>query len=209
MKLHLIWVALSAFALVAGCVAEELAAPQATVGKPAPLFTLKDAGGKTHSLADFKGKFVVLEWVNFGCPFVRKHYGSGNMQTLQATYTEKGVVWLSICSSAPGKQGYFEGEALEEQLVEEKSRATCYLVDSEGRVGRTYGARTTPHMFVIDPAGKLLYAGGIDDKPTTDVEDIPEARNYVRLALEAALAGKAVETATSPPYGCSVKYAEK
>ncbi len=201
--------AAAALCLAALSMAEEAALPQAAVGKPAPVFALKDAGGKEHSLADFKGKFVVLEWVNFGCPFVRKHYGSGNMQGLQAAYTEKGVVWLSICSSAPGKQGYFEGEALTEQLAEEKIKSSFYLLDPGGQVGRTYGAKTTPHIYVVDPAGKLIYAGGIDDQPTADAEDIPKAKNYVKLALDAALAGQQVEIATSQPYGCLVKYAEK
>lgn len=208
MRTHTL-IATAVFSLAAACAAQEAASPQAVAGQPAPLFALEDAAGKDHSLADFKGKFVVLEWVNFGCPFVRKHYGSGNMQSLQAAYTEKGVVWLSICSSASGKQGHFEGEALKEQLAEEKIKASFYLLDPDGQVGQAYGAKTTPHMYVIDPAGKLIYAGGIDDIPSADVEDIPKAKNYVRLALDAALAGQPVETATSQPYGCSVKYAQK
>lgn len=183
-----------------------LAADPPSPGSPAPAFTLPDAAGKSHSLADFKGKYVVLEWVNFGCPFVRKHYDSGNMQTLQKTYTGKGIVWLSICSSAPAKQGYSEGKNLLERIAEEKSAATAYLVDKEGTVGHAYGAKTTPHMFIINPEGTLIYAGGIDDKPSTDRKDITTAANYVREALDAALAGKPVTTATSRPYGCSVKY---
>lgn len=214
-KVILIATVLGALALAVGSLAGSAEVPQATeslqaaVGKPAPEFALKDAAGVEHSLAEFKGKFVVLEWVNFGCPFVRKHYGSGNMQGLQGEYTGKGVVWLSICSSAPGKQGYFEGEALKTQIAERKSAATVYLVDSDGKTGRMYGAKTTPHMYVVDPAGALVYAGGIDDIPSADVEDIPKAKNYVRLALDAALAGQPISSSTSQPYGCSVKYAEK
>lgn len=210
MKLQTLMLTLAfALTLVASCTAEEAALPRAAVGAPAPEFTLRDTEGKQHSLAEFKGNLVVLEWVNFGCPFVKKHYGSGNMQGLQAEYTGKGVVWLSICSSAPGKQGYFEGEELKKQIAERKSAATHYLVDPDGKAGRAYGAKTTPHMYAIDPGGVLVYAGGIDDIPSADVEDIPKAKNYVRLALDAVLAGKSVEISGSQPYGCSVKYAEQ
>ena len=180
------------------------AAPE--VGSPAPAFTLKDVLGKEHSLADFKGKFVVLEWVNYDCPFVRKHYRSGNMQTLQKTYKEKGVTWLSICSSAPGKQGNFEQAELKERIAQANAVPTAYLVDASGDVGRKYDARTTPHMFVINPEGVLIYAGGIDDTPSTDVDDIKTASNYVRAALDAAMAGREVAVRASKPYGCSVKY---
>lgn len=183
-----------------------LAGSTASIGAPAPAFTLPDAAGKTHSLSEFRGKYVVLEWVNFGCPFVRKHYDSGNMQGLQKEYREKGVVWLSICSSAPGKQGYFEGKDLTERIVEEKSRATAYLVDREGTVGQEYGAKTTPHMFIINPEGTLIYEGGIDDRPSTNQEDLKTAVNYVREALDAAMGGRPVRITTSRPYGCSVKY---
>ena len=179
---------------------------RATVGAPAPEFTLTDVHGKTHTLADLKGKFVVLEWVNFGCPFVRKHYDSGNMQKLQKTYTQKGVVWLSICSSAPGNQGYFDRTDLLERVKVERSNATAYLVDADGTVGHLYGAQTTPHMFLIGPDGTLLYAGGIDDTPSTKTADIATAKNYVELGLDAALEGKPIEVKTSRPYGCSVKY---
>jgi peroxiredoxin len=182
------------------------AADPAAVGAPAPTFTLADAGGKTHSLTDFRGKYVVLEWVNFGCPFVRKHYDSGNMQALQKFYAGKGVVWLSICSSAPGKQGYFEGKELTERIATEKSMATAYLVDKEGAVGQAYGAKTTPHMFIINPQGTLIYAGGIDDRASTNREDIKGAVNYVRETLDAAMSGKPVKVSTSRSYGCSVKY---
>jgi len=183
-----------------------LAAEPAAVGTPAPAFTLVDAGGTTRSLTDFKGKFVVLEWVNFGCPFVRKHYDSGNMQDLQRTFTSRGVVWLSVCSSAPGKQGYFEGKELSERIAAEKSAATAYLIDSQGTVGQAYGAKTTPNMYIINPAGTLIYAGGIDDKASTNREDVKTAVNYVREALNAALEGKPVKITTTRPYGCSVKY---
>lgn len=176
------------------------------VDEAAPAFTLKDSNGKQHSLTDFKGKYVVLEWVNFGCPFVRKHYDSGNMQKLQKDYTAKGVIWLSICSSAPGKQGHFETEELKERLAKEKALPTAYLVDAEGEVGKKYQARTTPHMYVIDPKGILIYAGGIDNKASTDVDDIEGANNYVRTVLDEALAGKPLTVKGSRPYGCSVKY---
>ncbi len=183
-----------------------LRAGEIAVDQPAPAFTLSDISGKEHSLSDFKGKFVVLEWVNFGCPFVRKHYNSGNMQSLQKTYTGKGVIWLSICSSAQGKQGYYEPTELKERLAREKAVPTAYLLDAEGTVGRAYEAKTTPHIFIINPAGILIYAGGIDNIASTDVDDIPKARNYVKEVLDAALAGKTVEVKASRPYGCSVKY---
>lgn len=184
------------------------AVKDAKVDKPAPDFTLVDINGKKHSLSDYRGKFVVLEWVNFGCPFVKKHYNSGNMQKLQKMYTEKGVIWLSICSSAPGKQGYYEPEKIKEILKEKGSSPTAYLLDPEGTVGKMYGAQTTPHMYIIDPKGTLIYAGGIDDKPTSKLEDIETAHNYVVAALDAAMAGKPVPVKTAKPYGCSVKYKE-
>jgi len=182
------------------------AGESATVDGQAPPFTLKAADGKSHSLSDFKGKYVVLEWVNFGCPFVRKHYDSGNMQKLQREYTAKGVVWLAVCSSAPGKQGYYDGDALTKQIKDETFAGTAYLVDADGTVGKSYKAKTTPHMYVIDPKGTLIYAGGIDDKATTNKDDIAGATNYVKQALDAAMGGKAVATKESQPYGCSVKY---
>jgi peroxiredoxin len=182
------------------------AAAQAAVDKPAPLFTLADAQGKIRSLSHYKGKYVVLEWVNFDCPFVHKHYASGNMTSLQAAYTAKGVVWLSICSSAPGKQGYFEGKALTERIAKEKSAATAYLVDKDGAVGKSYGAKTTPTMFVIDPEGIILYGGGIDDIASTSVGDLSRARNYIRECLDAVLGGKEIKAKTTRAYGCSVKY---
>ena len=182
------------------------AAETAKVDATAPGFVLKDAGGKSHSLTDFRGKYVVLEWVNFDCPFVHKHYGSGAMQALQHSMTAKGVVWLSICSSAPGRQGYFEGNELRERMKKENAAPTAYLVDDEGVVGRLYEAKTTPHMFVIDPVGTLIYAGGIDNIASTDREDITKATNYVKEALDEALQGKPVAIKNTRSYGCSVKY---
>lgn len=181
----------------------------AEVGKHAPNFSLTDANGKTHSLSDFKGKYVVLEWINFGCPFVVKHYKSGNMQNLQEKYTRKGVIWLTICSSAPGKQGYFEGDELRKQVKDHNSKATAYLVDASGEVGRMYNAKTTPNMYVINPEGMLVYAGAIDDKPSVKIEDVDGAMNYTAMALDQAMSGKKVEVAKTQPYGCSVKYAKK
>lgn len=178
----------------------------AVVDQPAPNFTLTNVAGKTVSLSDYKGKFVVLEWVNFDCPFVKKHYGSKNMQTLQATFAKKEVVWLSICSSAKGKQGHFEGKDLTERITQEAHAASSYLIDGDGAVGRMYGAKTTPHMFVINPEGTLIYAGAIDDKPSANPDDIKTSQNYVQLALDAAMAGKPVATKASAPYGCGVKY---
>jgi peroxiredoxin len=180
------------------------ASPQ--LGKPAPDFSLNDLSGKKHELSDLKGKFVVLEWVNFGCPFVRKHYGSENMQRLQKEFTEKGVVWLSICSSAPGKQGNETPEAAKIGLSRFGSAASAYLVDQDGKVGRLYGAKTTPDMFVINPEGILIYAGAIDDKPTPNPSTIAGANNYVEAALTEAESGKAVSVPSTKPYGCSVKY---
>jgi glutathione peroxidase-family protein len=181
-------------------------AKNARVDQPAPDFSLSDSEGKKHSLSDFKGKWVVLEWVNFGCPYVRKHYDSGNMQSLQKTYTEKDVVWLSICSSAPGKQGYYEGEELRSQIKEEGSSATAYLIDSEGTVGKMYEAKTTPHMYIVNPEGVLVYAGGIDNIPSSNKDDLKKATNYVRETLDVAMAGKEIVVKGSRPYGCSVKY---
>jgi peroxiredoxin len=178
----------------------------ATVGQPAPAFTLTDSQGSPETLASFKGKYVVLEWVNFECPFVGKHYGSGSMQKLQKTYTGKGVVWLSINSSAPGKQGALDAAKANDLVKAKGASPTAFLLDSGGAVGQAYGAKTTPHMFIIDPSGKLIYNGAIDDRPSTDQADIAPARNYVQSALDEALAGKPVTTTVSQPYGCSVKY---
>ena len=179
---------------------------QAVVGQAAPAFSAADTQGRSHALDQYKGRWVVLEWTNHECPFVKKHYGSGNMQKLQKAYTARGVVWLTVISSAPGKQGHVT-PAQADQLTQERGAApSAVLLDPEGKMGRAYGAKTTPHMYVIDPAGKLVYAGAIDDTPSTDPADIPAARNYLSAALDAALAGKPVAVATSTPYGCSVKY---
>jgi len=182
---------------------------QAEVGEPAPDFTLKDANGETHSLSDFEGQYVVLEWLNFECPFVGKHYGSGNMQQLQDTYTEEGVTWLSIVSSAEGKQGYYPPEEMKAQKQKHNGNMTAILMDTSGEVGKTYGATVTPHMYVINPEGELVYRGGIDDKPTTDEADIEGATNYVEKALTAAMNGEEVSPKQAKPYGCTIKYASK
>ena len=179
---------------------------QIGIDKTAPGFTLTDSNGKEHSLSDFSGKYVVLEWINFECPFVKKHYNSDNMQALQKEFTEKGVVWLSICSSAEGKQGNFNSGEINSRMESLKSNATAYLIDQDGKVGKEYGAKTTPHMYVINPEGTLIYAGSIDDKPTSKTEDIEGSRNYVREALNAAMDGREPETKLTKPYGCSVKY---
>lgn len=178
----------------------------AVPGQSAPAFTLADAQGKPTALTDYAGRTVVLEWVNFDCPFVHKHYGAGAMQALQKAATGKDVVWLSIASSAPGKQGWFEGKDLQKRLSKEQWSGSRYLVDADGKVGRSYGARTTPQMFVIAPDGKIAYAGAIDDRPSTDVEDLQGARNHVSEALASLASGKAVDPAATSPYGCSVKY---
>jgi peroxiredoxin len=181
-------------------------AKKAKVDQAAPDFTLTGIDGKRHSLSDFKGKFVVLEWVNYDCPFVRKHYGSGNMQELQKTYTGKGAVWLSICSSAPEQQGYFENEEVKDRMRDMEASPTAYLIDPDGVVGKMYEANTTPHMFIVNPEGILIYAGGIDNIASTDKEDIKKATNYVKETLDAAMAGKEITVKGSKPYGCSVKY---
>lgn len=179
---------------------------QAVVGSPAPDFTLSDTQGAAHRLADLAGKPVVLEWTNPDCPFVKKHYGSKNMQGLQAKYVAQGVTWLTVSSSAPGKQGYYGADDWNRIRTDQGSAATALLLDPDGQVGLAYGAKTTPHLFVIDAAGTLVYDGAIDDKPSTDVADIPGARPYLAEALDAVLAGGPVPTAKTTPYGCSVKY---
>lgn len=182
------------------------AATTASIDQAAPDFALAGIDGKTYKLSDFKGRYVVLEWNNLDCPFVKKHYGSGNMQALQKKYTDKGVVWLTICSSGEGKQGYYEPAALKELTKEKKLSSTAYLRDPDGTVGKEYGAKTTPNMFVVSPEGTLIYAGAIDDKPSPDPKDIPGATNYVAACLDASMAGKPVATKTTVSYGCGVKY---
>jgi peroxiredoxin len=176
------------------------------IGSPAPAFTLTDTRGKQHNLAEFKGKYVVLEWVNLGCPFVKKHYESGNMQATQKKAVEKGVVWLSVCSSAKWKQGNMSAADWNEEIIERKLASTAVLIDESGEVGRAYGAKTTPHMYIVNPDGVLIYKGAIDDQPTTNKDSIPGARNYVLAALDESMAGKPVSTASTQSYGCSVKY---
>jgi len=179
----------------------------ATVGKTAPDFTLQDTNGTAHELSKLRGKFVVLEWFNDGCPFVKKHYNSNNMQKLQKEYTGKGVVWYSINSSAASKQGNHTAAEYNKILSDWKAEPTALLLDHDGKVGHLYGAKTTPDMYVIDKTGKLVYAGAIDDTPSVDPSDIPKSKNYVREALDEALQGKTVKVATTKSYGCSVKYA--
>jgi peroxiredoxin len=183
-----------------------LAIDSPPVGSAAPNFSLTDAKGKTHSVSEFKGKYVVLEWFNPECPFVKKHYGSGNMQKLQQEYTGKGVVWLSIDSSAPGTEGNLTGEQAEKIMTAWKTHQTDFLLDPEGKAGRAYGAKNTPHMFIINPEGKIVYEGAIDSKRTPNPADIPNSTNYVKVALDESMSGKPVTTANTQPYGCSVKY---
>ena len=193
----------AAAALIAGP-----ASAQQTTGAPAGNFKLTDASGKAVQLSDYRGKTVVLEWNNPGCPFVQKHYGSGNMQKAQGMARAGGAVWLTINSGAPGKQGYLTGEQARALVTKEKATPTSYLLDPKGVVGRGYAARTTPHLYIVDPAGKLVYQGGIDDKPTADAADIAGARNHVLAALGEMKAGKPVSMPETRPYGCSVKYAD-
>ncbi len=181
------------------------AAPQ--VGKPAPDFSAADSNGKTVKLSDYRGKIVVLEWTNDGCPYVQKHYKSGNMQALQKDAAAKGIVWLTIISSEPGAQGYVNGAGANQLTASRGAAPAAVLLDPEGTAGHLYDARTTPHMFIVGKDGTLAYMGGIDDKPTTDVADIKTAKNYVRIALDEVMAGKPVAEAVTRPYGCSVKYA--
>lgn len=178
----------------------------ATVGQKAPDFTLTDTSGKSVKLSDYAGKLVVLEWTNPGCPFVRKHYDATNMQGLQKEAAGKGVVWLTINSTEPGSGDYLAPNALAQWMAGQKANPTATLMDLDGNVGHAYGARTTPHMYIISPQGQLLYAGGIDSIPSSKVADIQQATNYVRVGLNEALAGKALSTSTSRPYGCSIKY---
>jgi peroxiredoxin len=176
------------------------------IGAPAPGFTLPDTHGNDHSLDQYEGKWVVLEWLNYGCPFVKKHYESGNMQALQSKYAEEGVVWLSVVSSAPGKQGYYEPDDMNAMNAEQENKAAAVLLDPEGTVGMAYGAKTTPQMYVINPEGVLLYNGAIDDTPTSRLDDVEGAHNYLVQALNEAMTGQDVSTPTTQPYGCSVKY---
>jgi peroxiredoxin len=178
------------------------------VGQSAPDFSLPDTNGQTHQLSQYKGKWVVLEWYQPDCPFVKKHYGSGNMQALQKEFTAKGVVWLSIDSSAPGEEGNYPADKLNQIATSQGAARTALLLDPEGKVGHDYGAKTTPDMYIINPEGKLVYEGAIDNKPTTVVADIKTAMNYVKVALDSSMTGKSVSQTVTRPYGCSVKYAQ-
>jgi len=178
------------------------------VGEPAPDFAGSDSNGKAHKLSDYRGKVVVLEWHNQGCPYTKKHYDTGNMQKLQKDWTAKGVVWLTIISSAPGEQGYVTAEQENAYLKKTNSTPTAALLDPSGAIGHLYGAKTTPHMYVISPNGRLVYEGAIDSKSTADAADIAGATNWVQAALTEVAAGKQVATPVTRPYGCSVKYAK-
>lgn len=201
-----------ALALLMAAAAPDAAAAQdggddrPAIGEPAPSFTLPDTHGEQHSLEDYRGEWVVLEWLNYGCPYVQKHYESGNIPSQQEKWTERGVNWFAVVSSAPGKQGHHPPDEMRERGKEFGVEADAILMDPEGEVGRAYGARTTPHMFVIDPEGEVVYMGGIDDVPTARIEDLERATQLVDRALEQATAGEEVARPTSRPYGCSVKY---
>jgi hypothetical protein len=201
---HGLVLSLLASILVVGSWAPLWAEP--AIGKPAPLFTGHASDGKTYGLADYQGKFVVLEWYNPRCPFIRKHYDSGNMQGLQEKYGQKGVIWLAIDSSAPGKEGYMVAKEAEVMRGREKEKSLATLLDPDQKIASLYAAKTTPHMFIIDPKGILIYQGAIDDHNSADSVDIPKSKNYVAAALDQAMAGKAVAVASTHPYGCSVKY---
>jgi peroxiredoxin len=197
---------LAAAACLALALSTGTAAANPKVGEPAPEFTGVDTQGKSHSLSELRGKTVILEWTNDGCPYVQKHYGSGNMQALQKKTTGEGMVWLTIASSAPGTQGHL-APAEHDALAKERGAApTAILIDEEGTIGHLYGAKTTPHMYIITPDGKLAYMGAIDDKPTAEEADVASAHNYVTGALAQIAAGKPVDPAVTRAYGCSVKY---
>ncbi|HEV3392703.1 MAG TPA: thioredoxin family protein [Chthoniobacterales bacterium] len=176
------------------------------VGSAAPDFSLKDTKGQTHSVTQYKGKTVVLEWFNPECPFVKKHYGSDNMQKLQKEFTDKGVVWFTIDSSAEGKEGYVTPDQAEKIMTQWKTHQTALLLDPDGSAGKAYGAKNTPDMIVINPEGKIVYEGAIDSKASPNPADIPSSTNYVKAALDESLAGKPVSNSQTKPYGCSVKY---
>ncbi|MBW3549316.1 MAG: thioredoxin family protein [Proteobacteria bacterium] len=206
MKAQLLTTALMFAAAASTSCAASDAAAAAAVGQPAPAIELVDSTGQTRSLAEFAGKTVVLEWTNHECPFVGKHYGAGNMQAQQRDATADGVVWLTVNSSAPGKQGHVDGAAADRIRGQAGAAQTAYLLDPDGTVGRAYGAKTTPHMYVIDPDGVLRYAGAIDSIPSADTADIAKAEQHVPQALAELAAGKPVSVQVTRPYGCSVKY---
>lgn len=183
------------------------ATAQARIGAPAPAFTLTDSNGRTLSLADFKGKTMVLEWTNHDCPYVGKHYRGNNMQALQKKWTGQGVVWLSVISSGPGLEGHVSPQQANKLTADRGAAPSAVLLDPTGKVGRAYGARTTPHMYVINGEGVFIYMGGIDDQPTARLEDLKNARNFVDQALSELAQGKPVSATASRAYGCSIKYA--
>ncbi len=202
LRRHVLALVTSAISVFAGGTAHAALA----VGQSAPDFTLTDTTGKTVRLSDFKGKHVVLEWTNPGCPFVRKHYDSANMQTLQRETTAKGVIWLAVNSTETGSGDYLAPQQLARWMVGQKAMPSATLMDEDGKVGKAYGARTTPHMYIVNPQGTLVYAGGIDSIPSARADDIKTATNFVRQGVTEALAGKAISTPASRPYGCSIKY---
>lgn len=197
---------LSTLTLGLGFATTATATPE--IGKPAPGFTAVDSNGTEHSLSSYKGSTVILEWTNHGCPYVQKHYDTGNMQALQKETTNDGVVWLTIISSAPGKQGYVTAEKANELTEKRDAAPTAVLFDPTGEIGKSYSAKATPHMYIIDKDGALRYMGAIDDKPTTRKKSVETATNYVRVALDEMKSGKPVSTAVTKAYGCSVKYAK-
>src|SRR6478672_11833273 len=201
MKTKLLITAITAFIGSALC-----AADVPPVGSAAPEFSAPDANGKTQSLSEYKGKYVVLEWFNPECPFVKKHYGGGNMQKLQGDYTSKGVVWLTIDSNAPGTEGNITAEQAKKIMDSWKTKQTALLLDPESKVAKLYGAKNTPNMVVISPEGKIVYEGAIDSKATPNPADIPTSTNYVKAALDESMSGKSVSNSNTRPYGCSIKY---
>ena len=202
LKIKQVFLSVIAMLILAGGIAYA----QVVNGHAVPDFTLTDSNGLKHSLSDYKGKFVVLEWFNPDCPFVKKHYNSGNMPNLQKQYTAKGVIWLSINSSAKGKQGSYTPEGFNKFIADKGAAPTAVLLDADGKVAHLFEAQTTPGMFVIDPKGILIYQGAIDDIPSADPADVAKAKNYVKTALDAAMNGKPVAVAATKSYGCSVKY---
>jgi peroxiredoxin len=200
-------VRMAAILAAALSIALAFSARAAQVGGQAPDFHGTDSSGKTQSLDQYRGKYVVLEWHNHDCPYTVKHYESGNMQSLQKEWTAKGVVWFTVISSAPGTQGYVDAGAENAYMKKMGAQPTAAILDPSGAIGHLYDAKTTPNMFIIDPNGKLIYAGAIDDHATTEVSDIQSSKNYVSTALTEAMAGQPVQTAYTRPYGCSVKYA--
>lgn len=196
----------AAITALALCILAGTALASPEVGAPAPAFNGVDTAGKTWSLADLAGQPVILEWTNHDCPYVKKHYDAGNMQALQREATEDGYLWLSVISSAPGKQGHVSAAEADALTAERDAAPTAVILDADGSIGRAYGARTTPHMYLIDEVGTLVYMGGIDDRASTDPADIPGASNYVRLAMAELGAGEPISQPVTRPYGCSVKY---